>query len=44
MEEYIAKASSVRAAQFNWLPLNSPLAKVIEWFILNAFPSFSLLP
>ena len=29
MEEYIAKASLINAAQFNWLPLNKPLAKVI---------------
>ena len=29
MEEYIAKASFVQAAQFIWLPLNNPLAKVM---------------
>ena len=40
MEEYIAKASLVNAAQFNWLPLNKPLAKAIGWLILKAFPSF----
>ena len=40
MEEYIAKASLVNAAQFNWLPLNRPLVKVIGWLILKTFPSF----
>ena len=40
MKEYIATASLVNAAQFNWLPLNKPLAKVIAWLILKTFPPF----